>query len=395
MSTKRRSRPSARSSPWSRCRRSAPRAVQSRACGGVAQGNLSVRAARLALGLPRCLGRDPALAVRLPPPALQLRRDHAAAGGAQAAEVARRSVRGSVRGRGSRGFPPRGPGPARSRSYALRFSAKGPPPSDTRSAVAIRCPPLRRHLGLRHPDAGRPAVRTPRSPVRRSAGRASRRGQAQAVAMGSTVQPMPARPPSWPRSRVGRPAPRGSADRAARACRVRRTATARRACRCRGRRQDRSSARRRIGCDGIDRRSVRAAAPVRACSRWICMPLTWKTCGRGQWKRTDGRFSRPGPVEQRRDARIAGAAPVGLPVGGKRQAQRGHLGAMLGLPAGQHCRPTGHRPGSTAPAGRDGTTASRAERRMLSDHGVHIGHGVGDWKITFGRRIADCGLTAS
>ena len=69
-------------------------AVQVRACGGRGAGDLSVRAARLPLGLPGCLGRDPALAARLPPQALQLRRDHAAAGGAPAAEM--------IRGRGIR-----------------------------------------------------------------------------------------------------------------------------------------------------------------------------------------------------------------------------------------------------------------------------------------------------
>jgi molybdenum cofactor biosynthesis protein B len=52
--------------------------LQSRATAGGRAGDLRVRAAGLARRLPRRLGRDPGPAARLPAPALQLRRDHAA-----------------------------------------------------------------------------------------------------------------------------------------------------------------------------------------------------------------------------------------------------------------------------------------------------------------------------
>jgi molybdenum cofactor synthesis domain-containing protein len=71
-------------------------AVQSRATGGVAGGTYLFRPARQPRRLPRCLGRDPETPVRQPPPALQLRRDHAAAGGTSAAEVTDASSFGFV-----------------------------------------------------------------------------------------------------------------------------------------------------------------------------------------------------------------------------------------------------------------------------------------------------------
>ncbi len=51
--------------------------IQSRATGGVAGNNLHLRAAGLARRLPRRLGRHFTRAARLPPHALQFRRDHA------------------------------------------------------------------------------------------------------------------------------------------------------------------------------------------------------------------------------------------------------------------------------------------------------------------------------
>jgi molybdopterin adenylyltransferase len=72
-------------------------AIQSRACAGRRGGHLSLRAAGLALGLPRRLGRHPGGAARLPAPAVQLRRDHAAARGAQTAEVAQGTARDARR----------------------------------------------------------------------------------------------------------------------------------------------------------------------------------------------------------------------------------------------------------------------------------------------------------
>jgi hypothetical protein len=62
-------------------------AVQSRATGGVANGTYLFRAARLLGGLQGCVGRDPEMAARLPPPSLQLRRDPATPRRTSATEV--------------------------------------------------------------------------------------------------------------------------------------------------------------------------------------------------------------------------------------------------------------------------------------------------------------------
>ena len=53
--------------------------IQSRACAGPDERDLHLLPAGLARRLPRRLGRHPRPAVRQPPPALQFRRDHAAA----------------------------------------------------------------------------------------------------------------------------------------------------------------------------------------------------------------------------------------------------------------------------------------------------------------------------
>jgi hypothetical protein len=66
-------------------------AVQSRATGGVANGTYLFRAARVLGGLQGCVGRDPEMAARLPPPALQLRRDPAPARRTSATEVTSRA----------------------------------------------------------------------------------------------------------------------------------------------------------------------------------------------------------------------------------------------------------------------------------------------------------------
>jgi hypothetical protein len=62
-------------------------AVQSRATGGVAKRHLPFRAARVLGGLQGCLGRNPEMAARLPPPSLQFRRDPAPARRTPATEV--------------------------------------------------------------------------------------------------------------------------------------------------------------------------------------------------------------------------------------------------------------------------------------------------------------------
>ena len=66
--------------------------IQSRACGGAGAGHLHLLPAGLARRLQGRLERHPQVAARQPPPALQFRRDHAAAGGASPQGLSVRSA---------------------------------------------------------------------------------------------------------------------------------------------------------------------------------------------------------------------------------------------------------------------------------------------------------------
>ena len=113
--------------------------------------HLSLRAAGVAGGLPRRLGRDPGGAARRAAPAVQLRRDHAAADGAPAAEVsspaaALRIVSGCICAiRVDSAMPARGPASAQ---VLPADSTTGMERSSERSAGALS-PRIERRANVR------------------------------------------------------------------------------------------------------------------------------------------------------------------------------------------------------------------------------------------------------
>ena len=157
--------------------------IQSRATGGVAQRHLRLRAAGLARRLQRRLGRHPQAAARLPPHALQFRRDHAAAG--RAPQARRLTRQRAICPRGARpGFRPATAGwPARGRApRRLRRAAASAAPAACRSKAPAPAPGCRQASGERTAYARCGRARTgPRRPVRQG-GRRSRRSSLRRAA---------------------------------------------------------------------------------------------------------------------------------------------------------------------------------------------------------------------